>query len=59
VFPGWWMSEGGQSSTGQLIEFVMTDHTAFPELKARAAAEDTDVHASAWPRGQAACGRTY
>ncbi|KAF8319228.1 Pentulose kinase [Cantharellus anzutake] len=32
VFPGWWMNEGGQSSTGQLIDFVITNHPAYPEL---------------------------
>lgn len=32
VFPGWWMNEGGQSSTGQLIDFVMTTHPAYPKL---------------------------
>jgi hypothetical protein len=33
VFPGWWMNEGGQSSTGQLIEFMITEHHAYNELK--------------------------
>lgn len=23
IFPGWWMNEGGQSSTGQLIDFMI------------------------------------
>lgn len=32
VFPGLWMNEGGQSSTGQLIDFVMTTHPAYPKL---------------------------
>ncbi|GMK53890.1 hypothetical protein CspeluHIS016_0104760 [Cutaneotrichosporon spelunceum] len=32
VFPGYWMNEGGQSSTGQLIDFVMTTHAAYPRL---------------------------
>ncbi|OCH85450.1 hypothetical protein OBBRIDRAFT_838957 [Obba rivulosa] len=26
VFPDWWMNEGGQSSTGQLIDFIVTIH---------------------------------
>lgn len=26
------MNEGGQSSTGQLIDFVMTKHAAYPRL---------------------------
>lgn len=32
VFPGLWMNEGGQSSTGQLIDFVMSTHPAYPKL---------------------------
>ncbi|RXK34702.1 ribitol kinase [Tremella mesenterica] len=32
VFPGSWMNEGGQSSTGQLIDFVMQTHPAYPKL---------------------------
>ncbi|RSH92181.1 hypothetical protein EHS25_008596 [Saitozyma podzolica] len=33
VFPGLWMNEGGQSSTGQLIDFMMKTHPAFPKLQ--------------------------
>jgi ribulose kinase len=36
VFPGLWMNEGGQSSTGQLIDFVMSTHPAYPKLLAEA-----------------------
>ncbi|KAK8847399.1 hypothetical protein IAR55_005257 [Kwoniella newhampshirensis] len=32
VFPGLWMNEGGQSSTGQLIDFTMQTHPAYPKL---------------------------
>ncbi|KAL7410972.1 Pentulose kinase [Mrakia frigida] len=32
IFPGWWMNEGGQSSTGQLIDFMIKTHPAYPEL---------------------------
>ncbi|KAF5372004.1 hypothetical protein D9615_008106 [Tricholomella constricta] len=32
VFQGWWMNEGGQSSTGQLIDFILTTHPAFSML---------------------------
>ncbi|KAJ6627391.1 FGGY family of carbohydrate kinase [Mycena sp. CBHHK59/15] len=32
VFRGWWMNEGGQSSTGQLIDFMLTTHPAYPKL---------------------------
>ncbi|KAG1902838.1 uncharacterized protein F5891DRAFT_1021390 [Suillus fuscotomentosus] len=44
VFPGWWMNEGGQSSTGQLIDFIITTHTAYPELKERAKQEGKCTH---------------
>ncbi|CAD6564629.1 MAG: hypothetical protein TREMPRED_000040 [Tremellales sp. Tagirdzhanova-0007] len=33
VFPDRWMNEGGQSSTGQLIDFTMTSHPAYPRLR--------------------------
>lgn len=32
VFPGLWMNEGGQSSTGQLIDFIIDTHPAAPTL---------------------------
>ncbi|WVQ83318.1 hypothetical protein IAT38_005457 [Cryptococcus sp. DSM 104549] len=32
VFPNLWMNEGGQSSTGQLIDFMMQTHPAYPKL---------------------------
>nr|GAT46184.1 predicted protein [Mycena chlorophos] len=32
LFRGWWMNEGGQSSTGQLIDFVLTTHPAYATL---------------------------
>ncbi|KAH7888170.1 hypothetical protein F5I97DRAFT_2014782 [Phlebopus sp. FC_14] len=44
AFPGWWMNEGGQSSTGQLIDFVITTHTAYPELQERAKKEQKNIH---------------
>lgn len=33
VFSGWWMNEGGQSSTGQLIDHVLTTHPAYERLQ--------------------------
>ncbi|KAF8576224.1 Pentulose kinase [Ramaria rubella] len=33
VFPGWWMNEGGQSSTGQLIDFMISTHPAHYALE--------------------------
>ncbi|ELU44151.1 ribitol kinase [Rhizoctonia solani AG-1 IA] len=44
VFPGWWMNEGGQSSTGQLIDFVLTTHAAYPRLQALAKEQQKSVH---------------
>ncbi|KAJ7638433.1 Pentulose kinase [Roridomyces roridus] len=35
IFRGWWMNEGGQSSTGQLIDFILTTHPAYPTLVER------------------------
>ena len=42
--PGWWMNEGGQSSTGQLIDFMITTHAAYPRLQERAKQEGKNIH---------------
>ena len=44
VFPGWWMNEGGQSSTGQLIDFVLTTHPAYGRLESLAKEKGKSVH---------------
>ncbi|GBE79116.1 Uncharacterized sugar kinase [Sparassis crispa] len=44
VFPGFWMNEGGQSSTGQLIDFMITTHPAYPRLKELAQQQNIDIH---------------
>ncbi|KAI5829792.1 Pentulose kinase [Schizophyllum commune Tattone D] len=44
VFQGWWMNEGGQSSTGQLIDFMITTHAAYPRLQERAKQEGKNIH---------------
>ncbi|TFK85067.1 Pentulose kinase [Polyporus arcularius HHB13444] len=44
VFPGWWMNEGGQSSTGQLIDFMITTHPAYGRLKEVAEQRKTNIH---------------
>ncbi|KAF7432849.1 hypothetical protein PC9H_004792 [Pleurotus ostreatus] len=44
VFRGWWMNEGGQSSTGQLIDFILTTHPAYSKLVETAKAKQTDIH---------------
>ncbi|QDU75604.1 Ribulokinase [Bremerella volcania] len=33
MIPGMWLTEGGQSATGALIDFVIDNHQATPELK--------------------------
>ena len=42
--PGWWMNEGGQSSTGQLIDFMIKTHPAYPQLEALAKERNTNIH---------------
>jgi ribulose kinase len=44
VFPGWWMNEGGQSSTGQLIEFVIEQHKAGAEARLMGGKEGKEVY---------------
>ncbi|KAG8754441.1 hypothetical protein FRC14_005077 [Serendipita sp. 396] len=44
LFPGWWMNEGGQSSTGQLIDFMITTHPAYSEAKGLAEATQKPIH---------------
>ncbi|OAX39251.1 Pentulose kinase [Rhizopogon vinicolor AM-OR11-026] len=44
AFPGWWMNEGGQSFTGQLIHFILTTHHSYPELEERAKQEGKAIH---------------
>ena len=41
VVPGYWMAEGGQSATGELLRHVVATHPAYDE--ARRAAGGTDV----------------
>ncbi|OCH84587.1 Pentulose kinase [Obba rivulosa] len=44
VFPDWWMNEGGQSSTGQLIDFMITTHPAYGQLKELAEERGVSIH---------------
>lgn len=43
------MNEGGQSSTGQLIDFIITTHAAYPELEERAKQENKNIHQGSSP----------
>lgn len=36
MVPGMWLTEGGQSATGSLVDFVIRDSARFPEIKAAA-----------------------
>jgi len=44
IFPGWWMNEGGQSSTGQLIDFVLKTHPAYSKLQQAADAKEVGIY---------------
>ncbi|GAA5935503.1 hypothetical protein JCM1841_003912 [Sporobolomyces salmonicolor] len=45
VFPGYWMNEGGQSSTGQLLDFMIDTHPAAEKLKQLAKDKGTNIFA--------------
>lgn len=44
MIPGWWLTEGGQSATGALVDHVIGAHARAPELKAEAEAHGTTVY---------------
>ncbi|WP_413736338.1 FGGY-family carbohydrate kinase [Sodalis sp. RH21] len=37
MLPGWWLSEGGQSAAGALVEWTLQQHGAWPLLQQQAA----------------------
>eukprot|EP00741_Cyanophora_paradoxa_P009162 tig00001471_g8873.t1 len=45
MVPGMWLTEGGQSATGGLIDHVLESHAASRELREAAAARSTSVYA--------------
>jgi FGGY-family pentulose kinase len=45
MVPGWWLTEGGQSATGALLDYVIDTHAEGAPLKAEAKAKGT--HAAA------------
>jgi ribulose kinase len=45
MVPGWWLTEGGQSATGALIDHVIDIHARGAELRAEAAARQTTAYA--------------
>jgi FGGY-family pentulose kinase len=46
MIPGMWLSEGGQSATGALVDFVVRSHVWGKELEAAAEAEGRTVYES-------------
>jgi ribulose kinase len=44
IFPGWWMNEGGQSSTGQLIDFVLKTHPSYVKLQQLAETKKISIY---------------
>ena len=45
MVPGWWLTEGGQSATGALLDYVISTHAEGAALQREAKANDT--HAAA------------
>lgn len=44
MIPGMWLNEGGQSATGALIDHVIADHGAYPELSRMAEESGRSVY---------------
>ncbi|RDA95956.1 hypothetical protein CP533_5892 [Ophiocordyceps camponoti-saundersi (nom. inval.)] len=44
LLPGYWMAEGGQSATGELLRHIVDIHPAFHETCALAKAEDKHIY---------------
>jgi FGGY-family pentulose kinase len=45
MIPGMWLTEGGQSATGALIDHVLQSHARYTELASQAAASGSTVYA--------------
>lgn len=45
MIPGLWLTEGGQSATGALIDHVVSSHARYPELQREAKRRGTSVYA--------------
>ncbi|EPS63469.1 hypothetical protein M569_11311, partial [Genlisea aurea] len=43
MVPRYWLTEGGQSATGALLDYVIESHAAFPHLANRAASKNVSV----------------
>lgn len=44
MVPGMWLTEGGQSATGGLIDYVVTNNAQFPTLQRMAAEQNVTVY---------------
>ncbi|EPS38089.1 hypothetical protein H072_8175 [Dactylellina haptotyla CBS 200.50] len=44
ILPNFWMAEGGQSSTGSLLNHVLTTHPSYAAAKAKAIEKDQSVY---------------
>ena len=44
MFPGMWLNEGGQSATGALIDHIIEDNAAYPDLVTEARQRKTDIY---------------
>ena len=44
MIPGTWLNEGGQSATGSLIDLVIRNNGAYPEISKAARSEGTDIY---------------
>lgn len=44
LLPGYWLAEGGQSATGELLRHMLDIHPAFNETSALAKAEDKHIY---------------
>lgn len=45
MVPGLWLTEGGQSAAGALIDYVVQNNAAYPDLAREAGEKDTSVYA--------------
>jgi len=45
MIPGMWLTEGGQSATGALIDHVLQSHARYAELESQARARNSSVYA--------------
>jgi len=44
LIPGYWMAEGGQSATGELLRHTIETHPAYQETARKAEAEGRNIH---------------